>query len=216
MTSESERPSLRERRRVETHDAIRGAAFALAAERGVAAITVHDIAEAAGVSQRTFFNHFRCKEEALVPGFDPFPDDLVEAFLADPAEDLLSALEGLMSAYVRRRAGGSTLDAEDMRRRVRLIESNPELVPRKLAAFEEMHRRIAELVAQRIDADPDDVTCRVAATVAVAATRAALESSARHGRGRVDLAVVGTAFTAVRDLSRPSGRRTTRAPRGAK
>src|SRR3712207_5341683 len=44
---------------------LQDAALALFAERGYAAATVDDIAARAGVSQRTFFRHFRDKEEVL-------------------------------------------------------------------------------------------------------------------------------------------------------
>jgi AcrR family transcriptional regulator len=51
---------------------LQAAAIALVGERGLAAVTVDDIATAAGVSRRTFFNHFPAKAAAL---FDPDPSD---------------------------------------------------------------------------------------------------------------------------------------------
>src|SRR4051794_63114 len=46
------------------------AAMELFATRGYAATTVDDIAAAAGVARRTFFRHFRSKEEAIFPDHD--------------------------------------------------------------------------------------------------------------------------------------------------
>src|SRR5215472_10642399 len=62
---------LRERKKVATRRALGLAAMRLAVERGLDSVLVEDIAEAAGVSPRTFNNYFASKYEAICAlGFD--------------------------------------------------------------------------------------------------------------------------------------------------
>jgi AcrR family transcriptional regulator len=75
---------LRERQRRESRRALQAAAIELVGRRGFGAVTVEDVAAAAGVARRTFFNHFPTKAAAL---FDPDPDD------ADRLQQLLASAD---------------------------------------------------------------------------------------------------------------------------
>jgi AcrR family transcriptional regulator len=59
-------PGLRERKKQATREALREAALRLAMERGPDQVRVEDIAEAAGVSPRTYNNYFASREHAIV------------------------------------------------------------------------------------------------------------------------------------------------------
>lgn len=60
------RPGLRDRKKQATRKALRDAALLLALERGPDNVRVDDIAEAAGVSPRTYNNYFSSREQAIV------------------------------------------------------------------------------------------------------------------------------------------------------
>jgi AcrR family transcriptional regulator len=60
------RPGLRERKKQATRRALRDAALRLALERGPDNVRVDDIAEAAGVSPRTYNNYYSSREQAIV------------------------------------------------------------------------------------------------------------------------------------------------------
>jgi AcrR family transcriptional regulator len=93
-----------DRRRRRTQRALQEAAIALAGRHGLAEVTVEDIAAAAGVSRRTFFNHFPTKAAAL---FDPDPSDAerlarllaAASGAADPWRALQSALVGFVAGH---------------------------------------------------------------------------------------------------------------------
>jgi AcrR family transcriptional regulator len=65
-TEDGERIGLRERKKRETRATLSWAAIRLTVERGFDNVRVEDIAEAAGVSPRTFNNYFSSKAEAIV------------------------------------------------------------------------------------------------------------------------------------------------------
>ena len=58
-------PSRRERRRREVHEQIVDAALRLFEEKGFAATTALEIAEAADVAEKTFYNHFETKQQLI-------------------------------------------------------------------------------------------------------------------------------------------------------
>ena len=77
--------SLRERKKVATRQALSRAAALLAVERGVEGVTIEAIADAAGVSPRTFHNYFPGKEEAIVAPLTDGAQAVIDALRARPA-----------------------------------------------------------------------------------------------------------------------------------
>ena len=83
----------REAHKQATRQALQQAADRLFAERGYAATTVRDIAEAAGVTERTFFRYFTGKEELILDDALGWLPVLLDAIRDRPDdEDLGTAL----------------------------------------------------------------------------------------------------------------------------
>ena len=83
----------REAHKQATRQALQQAADRLFAERGYAATTVRGIAEAAGVTERTFFRYFAGKEELIIDDALGWLPVLLDAIRARPDdEDVATAL----------------------------------------------------------------------------------------------------------------------------
>ncbi|MFZ0493696.1 MAG: TetR family transcriptional regulator [Acidimicrobiia bacterium] len=109
---------LRSKKKLATYHALATAARTLTTERGPDAVTVEEIADLAGVSPRTFFNYFSCKEEAIVGSEPRMITSLAEHVEQRPAEeDPLTALEAVLASEE------NTDLADHWRHRVEALES---------------------------------------------------------------------------------------------
>ena len=153
------RASLRERKKLATRRSLRRVALDLIAERGFAHVTVEDIAEAAEVSPRTFFNYFPSKEAALF-GADP---DRVAALRQRvvreaPGEPVLEALRMVMvseAQWVADELGELGGDPADWLRRMKEARTDPHLRAAHAAQMAMVERAITEGLAERLGTDPD-------------------------------------------------------------
>ncbi len=202
-------PGRRDRKRLATHQALRSCALELVLRRGLDKVTVEDIAEAADVSVRTFFNHFPSKEDAVI-GFDvDQANSLGQAVLDRPDDEPpLEALRAVMRALAGEMAEGGT----DWQRRMEIVRRIPDLAPRLLASFAACERALIEAVAFRSQARAatqpvfgtcadsaggvrfDDLQPTLAALTSVAALRAAVLQWCDIGRRGSLLDLVDQAF----------------------
>jgi len=97
----------RDRKKLATRHALRSAALRLVAARGIHHVTVEDVAEAADVSTRTFFNYFASKEEAVI-GIDPGQaEHFTQALAARPSDEApLRALQAVLGELAGQIAEG--------------------------------------------------------------------------------------------------------------
>ncbi|HMG62411.1 MAG TPA: TetR family transcriptional regulator [Streptosporangiaceae bacterium] len=120
-------------------------------ERGFEQTTVTEIAERAGLTQRTFFRYFSDKREVLFAGSDTLRDLMVDALVSAPASaapiDAVAA--SLQAAGAALQEGG-----EHPRRRQAVISANAELRERELIKLASLASALADALRRRGIADP--------------------------------------------------------------
>ena len=198
--------SLRERKKLATRRSLRRVALDLVAERGFAHVTVEDIAEAADVSPRTFFNYFPSKEAALVGAAPNRVAALRERIAYEaPGEPVLTALRMVMTSEAEAWAdeltelggdGGPT----DWLRRMKEARADPHLRAAHAAQMAMVERAIAEGLAERLGTDPDrDPYPGLLAAMAAGVFRSSMNFWAGSG-GTVPLGqLIDLAFRALAD-----------------
>ena len=177
----------RDRKKLATRRSLRNAALELVASRGFAHVTVEDIAEAADVATRTFFNYFPSKESAVI-GADPERiDELRTSLLMRPAEEApLQALAFVLVEY----AVTIDEDFDDLGegkqvwfQRFCAVRADADLLHAYAAHMAEIEESLATALAQRIGTDVrhDPYPALVTATALSAARVAAMYWSANGG-----------------------------------
>jgi AcrR family transcriptional regulator len=163
---------LRERKKAETRDALASAALRLADELGPDRVTIDDIASAAGVSARTFFNYFASKEDAIVGTTEASNARIVYELAGRPAYE--SPIDALRAAV---HASADYLEAEpdDWLIRHRLVGRHPALGARYAARLATVERELVVEIARRTKLDPDvDTYPAGVVSAALAVARVAL------------------------------------------
>ena len=161
------------------------AAMELFATKGYEATTVDEIAAQAGVARRTFFRHFRSKEEAIFPDHD---DTLVRAEAVlnaapaheHPLDTVCRGIKEVMKMY----AASPAVSVE----RYRLTREVPTLREREIASVARYERLFTRYLlghfdehAHDDDANDDPLLAEVAASAVVTAHNHVLRRWLRAG-----------------------------------
>lgn len=139
------------------------AALELFGERGFEQTTVAQIAERAGLTERTFFRYYADKREVLFPSSSALEQAFRDAVAAAPEaanaiDTVASALESI-SALLQQRH-------ETARARYRAINANAELQERELIKLSALGDILAGALRQR---GVPELSANLAAEVAIAA-----------------------------------------------
>lgn len=165
----TQRRGLREQKKQATREALREAALRLALERGPDNVRVDDIAEAAGVSPRTYNNYFSSREQAIVAAVTTERETRVaSAVAAQPATGRLAdaVIDAIVDQY--------TTQSESGRDALLLITTHPALRDAFVHAATAIEHPLTDAIAERLG-DTDPHTARVLAAGVAAAVRVALE-----------------------------------------
>jgi AcrR family transcriptional regulator len=121
------------------------AAFELFTERGFEQVTVAEIAERAGLTERTFFRYFADKREVLFAGAQGFQDLFVSSVAAAPdsaapIDAVAEALYAAAAMMVAHEAGA--------RSRAAIIAAHPDLRERELVKLAVVAAEVAEALGE--------------------------------------------------------------------
>jgi AcrR family transcriptional regulator len=136
-------------------------AIDLFAEKGFTRTTAEDIAEAAGVSRRTFFRYFSSKDDLMVQAMDTY-GDLLTAAIRDCARgqrplDVVRAAVLTVAEYVVEQPRTRTI--------MQILEENPPARAAQLSRFAEIDERLASEFATHIKRQTGNYTPRMLASL---------------------------------------------------
>ncbi|MEV1009460.1 TetR family transcriptional regulator [Streptomyces sp. NPDC049881] len=194
MTS-TPQPTLAERKRLLVTGELTEAALQLLARRGFDAVTIDEIAAAAGVSRRTFFRHFASKEDVVVQFLAGMGDAIRAELAARPAGEPPSA--ALLHA-VRVAVETCSGKAERALPVVRLILETPALLARFLERQAQWRDDLAAGLADRLGRDPGtDLYPQLAAGMALTAFHTVLARWSRSDGAEDPAALLDRAFAVL-------------------
>jgi AcrR family transcriptional regulator len=152
VTLDPAAPTRRERKKLETRQALEQAALRLFAERGYEQTTVEEIAEAADVAVRTFFRYFSSKQDVL---FGDVVKDRVSRLRTELAgrprrESVITSITTVMDLLD---VAGED-EEEQILARFDLLRHQPSLRTRYLDLINAMRLVVVEFVADRTGMDP--------------------------------------------------------------
>jgi AcrR family transcriptional regulator len=197
---ESVRPlGRREQKKNRTREDLVAAATRLFATRGFDETTTEDIAEAADVSQRTFFRHFPSKEAVLYGDMDDLRVRVREALDGRPAREpaLIAVREAILTLA----------DDHEDHKQVRLLQARLAASYPSVSAYSRAvvqaawEKEIIEALAERLGVDAvADPRPEIIAGAAMSALRASIRRWVQS-RGHEDLAaIVADALDTLREL----------------
>ncbi|MCF2525069.1 TetR family transcriptional regulator [Bradyrhizobium sp. G127] len=168
--NETRKPAegLRERKRRQTRERIAQAAMTLFLEQGFDATTIDQIADAADVSKRGFFDYFPAKEDVVAAWQDEFADSLLEEVASRPTkEPMAKTVEEALISTIVAAVNPQTLALG------KLIKNTPALRARDHLKYAKLEQKLVEALTARAKGKADQLRIRLLAMSAIGALRVA-------------------------------------------
>ena len=195
---------LRERKKRETRQAISDIATALFVEHGFDAVTIAQVAQAAGVAKMTVTNYFPRKEDLVFDRAEGIVSSLADAVTGRaPGESLLAAIRRQYASAVAR--GDVTLGLSSPQFAA-MIEGSPVLASRGLEILAQRERALSDAIAAETGADTVQqrvVAAQLSAPHRVLGAEASRRSRAGQPRAEI-LQVLARESERAFDLLEPS------------
>jgi AcrR family transcriptional regulator len=178
------------------------AAMELYGERGFDQTTVAQIAERAGLTERTFFRHFADKREVLFGGSGRLQDLLVQTVAGAPAsatpiDAMAAGLEAI--GTVLQESRGRTF----ARQRQSIVTASAELQERELNKMSSLAGALADTLRKR---GVDEPAARLLAEIGIAVFRISFERWVSEPRERDLRDLMRESLGEVRSLTAEAGR----------
>jgi len=202
-------PSLHERKQQVVRDAIWDAATDLFAEKGFNETTVDDIANAAGVSRRSFFRYFESKNDLMAYAMVSYGAELIAAIDACPKT--YSLYEVLREAV--HRVAVDAAPRPQTKKILAILSKYPDARAAQSARMTEVQDQVTEALARRCRrAGEDNLTARIVAGMIVEFAGLTIQWWYENGQPDMADSVDHTFATLNRlmcDGSKPGGQRPT-------
>ncbi|MFF0150701.1 TetR family transcriptional regulator [Micromonospora sp. NPDC005203] len=173
---------LRERTRRAVRAELARVALDLFAARGFDETTVDEIAQAAGLTKRSFFRYFPAKEDAVFGGVDVTGEQVVDDIRARPAdEDPWQSLHQVLRQWEQQ-----IHTSEQALASLRLIESTPSLRARLYQKRAQWRRHVSDALRDRpgvhLDSFDAELLTNAAAAILDTVSQEWLRSDGTAGR----------------------------------
>jgi AcrR family transcriptional regulator len=171
-------PDLRALTRDNVRAQIGETAWTVFAERGFDAVTVDEVARAAGVSRASFFRYFGRKEEAVFVALEAMGAEIATALSERPAgEDAWTALRRAFDSTLR----NYRVDPDRALARLQLIRETPSLRAHQREKLLQWQTMIGPVLAERLGEQRLDLQAECLASAALNALDIAAERWAASG-----------------------------------
>ncbi|WP_111768057.1 TetR/AcrR family transcriptional regulator [Nakamurella deserti] len=167
---------LRERKKDDTRRALVDTAYRLTLDRGYDGFTVADLAEAVGISRRTFSNYFSSRAECVLSWNLMQAEFAVGELLAAEPDEPIPALIRRLLQLVTADMDGRAADF------AAVVGAHPELRAEAAVVDQKMATILAAGIAGRLGIDADDVVAESLSLFALTACRVVTDRWLADGR----------------------------------